>query len=406
MILTYDAIDGNGQHQADNIEATDAKEALEALRRRGLYVTEIAEQKAGSQTKTSSGTGKAQSGRLPVKTLAMLTRQMAMLLRAGSGVVPAMQAIRKQMAKPAHGAILDRVVHDLEEGATLTEALRRHPRAFDSTFCAIVQAGEASATLTEMFERLSSLVGKRKAMRNKILGSLAYPALLIVMSVKIIAVLVFFVLPRFAGMFDTLGADIPASTKLMMSVSNGAVEYWWACLGAMIAMVWGLVWMVRSPTGQQWISNIQTRVPLVGRLMVRLIQGQVFRTMGLLLESRVGVLDTLELTRGITTNDQFGRLFSDIEEKVTSGGLLSAAFEASPLVEPYVCQAIKTGEDSGNLGGAMSFAADILDESNTELVNSLTKLIEPVILIGMGLVVGGVAVSLFMPLFDMTSGMN
>jgi type IV pilus assembly protein PilC len=144
----------------------------------------------------------------------------------------------------------------------------------------------------------------------------------------------------------------------------------------------------------------------MGRLMSKLIQGQVFRTMGLLLESRVGVLDALDLTRGATSNAQFQALFDDVEQAVTSGGQLASAFEHSGVIEPYICQAVRTGEDSGNLGGAITFCADILDETNTEVINALTKLIEPVILIGMGLVVGTVAISLFMPLFDLTSAVN
>jgi len=411
VILTYEAIDAEGKPKTDTVEAADVKEAVTQLRGRGLFVTEIKEQ-ADAKKRSSAGMAAASSrssaanAKLPLKTLTLFTRQMAMLLQAGSGVVPALAAIKKQMTKPEQAAILGEMIHDLEEGGNLSDAMRKHPRAFSATYCAVIQAGEASATLTQMFERLARLVGKRKAMRNKVLGSMAYPVLLIIMSFKIVLVLLFFVLPRFGVMFEQLGAEVPVTTQVMLSASQIILHYWWAVAGVGAAVISASIWMVKGARGRQWISNMQTRIPVIGRVMSRLIQGQVFRTMGLLLESRVGVLDTLDLSRGATTNDQFAALFDRIEQAITGGGQLSSAFEESGLIEPYVCQAIKTGEDSGNLGGAITYCADVLDETNTELINAVTKLIEPVILIGMGLVVGAVAISLFMPLFDLTSAVG
>jgi type II secretory pathway component PulF len=410
MIITYEAIDAEGKRKQDTIEASDVKEAVGQLRNKGLFVTGIREGQDGRMGASSSSASAldtpAANVRLPLKTLTLFTRQMAMLLQAGSGIVPALAAIKRQTTKPQQAALFAQVIHDLEEGSTLTDAMRKHPKAFSSTYCAVIAAGEASATLTQMFERLAGLVGKRKAMRNKILAAMAYPSLLVMMSISIFFVLLFFVLPRFGQMFEQLGAKVPFSTQLMLDASLLAGKYWWAVLGALGGFLALLIWLVRSPQGRQWLSNVQTRIPLIGRLMSKLIQGQVFRTMGLLLESRVGVLDTLDLTRGATSNDQFQSLFDDIEQAVTSGGQLASAFEESSLIEPYICQAVRTGEDSGNLGGAVTFCADILDETNTEVINALTKLIEPIILIGMGLVVGTVAIALFMPLFDLTSAVN
>ncbi len=407
MNLTYEAVDTEGRSQKDRIEAHDAREALEMLRRKGLFVTHLHEESEREEREAEHAVARAEaSARLPLKALTMFTRQMAMLMHAGSGLVPAISAIRRQMKKPGHAALLEAIIDDLQEGTTLAEALRKHPRTFDSTYCAIVQAGEASATLTEMFERLARMVGARKAMRNKLLGALAYPCLLIAMSVKIIFALLFFVLPRFAEMFRQLGAEVPALTRGMLALSEAMRTYWYAFGGGLVLFIALVVWAIRSHSGRRWIVNVQTEIPLIGTMCGRLIQAQVFRTLGLLLESRVGVLDSLELARGVTTNNRFQALFSGIEEAVTSGGQFSAACESSKIIEPYICQAIKTGEDSGNLGAAITYSADMLDEGNAELVQAATKLIEPLILIGMGLVVGTVAVALFMPLFDLTSTMQ
>ncbi|UCC30293.1 MAG: type II secretion system F family protein [Phycisphaerales bacterium] len=405
MILTYDAINAEGHSVNNTIEAPDSRAAVQELRRQGLYVTRVSEEldRRGSR---AAGSRSSKALRLPLKTLVLFTRQLAMLLRAGSGIVPAMMAIKRQMKKAGQAALLGKIIEDLEDGARLTDALRKHPGTFDPVYCAIISAGEASGTLTEMFERLASVVGKRRALRNKVVGALAYPALLIFMCGNILLALVFFVLPRFNNMFVQLGVDTPATTKLLLSIGDLVAGYWPVVLGVLIVGGMGAVAMLTSATGQQWLSNVQIRIPVIGPIRSRLIQGQVFRTMGTLLESGVGVLDALELVRKSTRNNRFQKLFGDLDDVVTSGGLLSSAFEASRLVEPYTCQAIHTGEDSGNLGGALTYCAEMLDETNSELINALMRLMEPVILIGMGLVVGGVAVSLFLPLFDLTSAIR
>jgi type IV pilus assembly protein PilC len=161
-----------------------------------------------------------------------------------------------------------------------------------------------------------------------------------------------------------------------------------------------------SSAGRQWLADLQLKLPLFARLRSRMIQVQVFRTMGMLLESGVGVLDTLHLVRKSTRTRRFQQLFNELEEAVTGGGRFSSAFEQSGLIEPYIAQAITTGEESGNIAGALTYCTDILEETNTEMINALMRLLEPIILIGMGLLVGGVAVSLFLPLFDMTAAIQ
>ena len=416
MILSYDAVDAGGKRTSDTIDAATTRLAVDELRRRGLYVTKISEpRRCAVQPSTRTlpnakamGHPSKSSARvkLPLKTLVQNTRQVAMLLRAGSGIVPAFMAIRRQVQRPGQAVLLGQVIADLEDGLTLTDALRKHPQTFDAVYCAIIAAGEASGTLTEMFDRLAVIVGKRRAMRKKILGALAYPALLIGMCSQIFLVLLFFVLPRFNDMFLQLGVEAPATTKAMLATADVIRGYWPLLLGAALAVGGGVAWMLSTDRGRQWLSNVQLRIPVVGRLRSKLIQGQIFRTMGMLLESRVNVLETLDLVRESTRNNRFQALFTGLQHVLTSGGRLSTAFEESGIVEPYICQAIHTGEDSGNLGGAMTFCADMLDETNEEFVNVVTKLIEPIILIGMGIVVGGVAISLFVPLFDMTSAMR
>jgi type IV pilus assembly protein PilC len=407
VILTYEAIDGTGKESTATIDSPDQRQAVEQLRHKGLYVTRITKASdKGPGLGAIRLTTAVQPGKLPLKMLALITRQMSMLLRAGSGIVPAFQSLQRQMSKPRHAALIGQIVTNLEDGQTLTDTLRQHPRTFDGVYCAIVAAGEASGALTEMFERLAVIVGKSRAMRKKILGALAYPALLLAMCSQIFLVLLFFVLPRFNGMFIQLGVETPATTQFMLTTGDVLRSYWPIIAGAFVTCVLALVWTFTRDSGRQWASNMQLRIPIVGRLRSKLIQGQVMRTLGMLLESRVNLLEAVELTRQSTRNNKFQGLFDKLDEAISSGGRLSSAFEESGIVEPYIAQAIHTGEETANLGEAMSFCADILDETNEEFVNVVTKLIEPLILILLGVVVGGVAFSLFIPLFDMTSAIR
>ena len=404
MNLTYDAIDAAGRTISDLIQADSVKSAVEQLRQKGLMVTNMeAASEEMVERHTHQTADELSEVKLPLKQLVLFTRQMAMLLTSGSALVPALGAIARQLKKAEHAGLVRRLREDLEEGATLAEALCRFPRTFEPTYCAVIAAGESSATLPQMFDRLAGIVAKRRALRNKVLGAMAYPTLLMLLCAAQVTTLLFFVLPRFGEMFTSLGAPLPPSTKVMLALSDGLLSYWPALALGLGAMIAGAVFLASTPSGRQWAANLQISLPFVGRLASGLIQGQVFRTLGMLIEARVAVLESLDLARRATTNHRFQELFDRIESAVTSGSTFSDTMEASGLIDPAVCQAVRTGEESGNLGGAMTYAADVLDQDNTELVNTVTRLLEPAIIIVMGVIVGAVAISLFMPLFDITS---
>jgi len=404
MNLVYDAVNSAGQPTHDSIEAPTRQEALERLRLKGLYVTHIAE--SATKRTAPQRVASAKGIRMSLGILVQVTRQIAMLLRSGSELVPALHAIIRQLKSPKHKILLRQLVLDLEDGMQLSESLQKRPHVFDPVYCAIVAAGEASGTLNLMFDRLASVVSRRRALRRKIIGAMAYPALLVTMCVHITLVILLFVLPRFAEMFHELDVEVPATTRFLLDVSSFLTNYWVALSVGLVGLVTIATIALFSAAGRQWLSDVQIYVPIIGRLRSRLIQGQVFRTLGTLLESGVGLLESIDLAAQATTNHRYRRLFDHLIDSVTSGGGIGSTFEQSGLVDPAICQAIRTGEETGNLGGAFSFCADTFDETNEELITTLMRLIEPVILIGMGLIVGLVAISLFMPLFDMTSAVR
>ncbi len=344
--------------------------------------------------------------KLPLKVLMLFTRQMAMLLTSGSALVPALSSISRQMTKVSHVRLVRELQREIERGTALTDALAKFPATFDPVYCALVAAGEASATLPQTFVRLADMIARRRAVQNKLLGAMAYPALLIFMCTGIMSILLFFVIPRFANLFEVLRVPLPTTTKWLIVLADMLRGHWYVLIVAVTALVTGLVLAIKTTAGRQWMADAQVRGPLLGRLMSRLIQARLFRIVGLLIQAHVGVLESLELARRVTINRRFQGMFDGMVDAVTSGRTMSSAMDSSRLVSPSVCQAVATGEASGNLGGAVSFVADVLDNENEEIINALTKLVEPIILILMGAVIGTVAVSLFLPLFDITAAVR
>lgn len=405
MKLTYEAIDGSGQVVNDIMEAATVATGVEELRKQGLFVTQV---DAGSEESDPAEARRAEDDelgnlKLSVGKMTLFTRQMAMLLKSGSAVVPALLSIAQQVTDPRERRMVHLIKDDLEEGNTLTDALRKFPRTFPPSFCAIIAAGESSATLPQMFGRLATIIAKRQAIRNRIIGAMTYPILLSMLSLSVLGVMMFVVVPRFAGLFTTLGVSLPTTTEMMITAASSFRDSWLPIFAVLVVMTLGLIWILHTERAKQVVSNMQIRIPVLGRLISRLIQAQVFRVLGMLLEAKVGLLEAMQLARGITRNGAYQDLLDKLDDSVTRGDSISGAMEGGSLVSPAFIQAIRTGEQSGRLGESITFVADILDEENSELLMATTKLIEPLVLILMGCAVGTVAVSLFLPLFDMTA---
>jgi type II secretory pathway component PulF len=344
--------------------------------------------------------------RLPLKALMLFTRQMAMLLTSGSALVPALASIARQMPRESHARLVRELQREIERGTALTDALAQFPSTFDPVYTALVAAGEASATLPDTFRRLADMIAKRRSIQNKVLGAMAYPSLLIILCSGIISILLFFVIPRFAGLFETLRLPLPTTTQWLITIADFLRTQWYVPIVAITVGITAIVLVFKTAGGRQWLADVQLKIPLIGSLTCRLIQARLFRIVGLLIQTHVGVLESLDLARRVTLNRRFQGMFDAMIESVTSGRSMSGAMEESGLVSSPICQAIATGESSGNLGGAVSFAADVLDNENEEIISALTKLVEPMILIIMGMLIGTVAVSLFLPLFDITSAVR
>lgn len=400
MKLAYVAFDKAGKQVTSTVEAADMAAASETLRRQGLFVSSMVPEHEAARSGRRS-TRKPSTRR--VKDLAMLMRQLHALVSCGTPLVEALTAMEHQTRPgPWRDALAD-VRSRVEQGTPFSAAAAEYPEFFDCVCLSLLGAGESSGNLPAMLDRIATMTRKQLAVRNAIAGAMIYPCLLSIIAVGVLGVLMVFVVPRFGELFASLGAKLPPTTEALLCISGFLQARWWIALPILIGAVVGArVWLSR-PAGRMVMDTVVLRLPQLGRIVRNFATARILRLMGVLLDGHVDILEALRLTARSASNHHYAELLREAEDAVTQGRTLHSAFSRSDLITPAVSEAIRNGEQSGQVGVLMLSMADFLDEENEIIVKSLTSIMEPVILVVMGIVVGAVAVSMFVPLFDLTS---
>lgn len=404
MNLRYKGFDRDGKPATGLIEAAGPDEAREKLSKQGVFVLEINETR---QTITDSS---ERAGRVAPWTahkrlghLAEFSRQLSVLVSTGTPLVQALAAVERQSADANWAATVRDLREHVEQGTSLAEAMSQRQDEFDAVTRSLIAAGENAGNLQEMLKRLSNITRQRQKTASTILGAMVYPALLICISAIVIVVMLVFVVPRFAGMFTSLDAPLPATTKVLLDIGTLLRERWYFIAPALLGIPVLIFLFLSTPTGRRFADVASIRAPIVGRVVRGLATARIARLLGVLLASHVKLLEALELTRQAAGSILYRQLLIKAAERVTNGDNLSSVFHGSTLVSPSFTESVRNGEESGKLGEVLSSLAEYMDEDNETAVKSLTSLIEPAILIVLGVVVGFVAISLFLPLFDLTA---
>ncbi len=401
MKLAYRGFDRTGREVRSTIEAPDPADAIEKLRQKSFFVQEIHPERGGGAEKGGAGRRLGRGKKL--KTLAMFTRELYVLLASGTALVDALGALERQARDQTWKEIVTDIQTKISEGSGFSEALESYPLYFDSAYRSLVAAGESSGQLPGMLDRLASLVRKRLRVRNAIVGSMIYPIMLLGISVVVLSVLLTYVVPRFAELFETLDSPIPATTRGLIAAGEFLQSYWWVVLGALVGGIGGLKLYLTTPDGKRALDTFVLRVPQLNTIIKGFATAGIVRLLGILLEGNVSVLEALRLTRESAKNVHYAELVGRAEEAVTRGDPISSAFADTNLISPSIYEAARNGEQTGRLGSLLLNIADFQDEDNEVIIKSLTSIIEPVILVLLGLLVGLVAVSMFTPLFDLTA---
>lgn len=415
MAFAYEALDSSGKAVTGVVDAASMDEASRQLHARNLFVTRLSgsEQSDGRAGPPSGrGTpaaamgsfGKMLAGKAGnTRDLLMLSQQMTMMLRAGSRVVPALEAISEQITKPEWRKILAEVTDQVAAGSPLNAAIARYPEIFNESWRAIISAGESTGQIAEAFERLSNMTKQQQQVRTRLIGAIVYPIVLMFISVGVLLVLMFFVLPRFDDLYTMLGTPLPAMTQVLLRISRWMLgNKIFVVLGA-AGVVAGPIVLFRLPGAQRRLDGVLISLPGLGRLARQIILARIFRIWGTAVRSNVPLMESLELSRGVTRNVVYRGLMDDIMKAIEEGGSIGSVLIGHHLVPRTMASAIATGEQSGQLGESLLFLAGYMEDENTQSLATLTRLIEPIILVLMGITVGVVAISLFLPLFDLTS---
>ncbi|QOV92047.1 type II secretion system F family protein [Humisphaera borealis] len=407
MKLAYEAFDNGGKKLSGTVEAASILDATESLRRQGLFVATIAPASSGSagpMTSSAPASGRIRMGTgRKLKNLAMFTRQLAVLVASGTALVDALGALERQSKDAAWRSVVSSLRAKVEEGTPLSEAMAAYPHIFDAVARSLIAAGEAGGIFDVMLDRLAVLSKKSLHVRQAVVGALIYPTLLIFISINVLCLMLLFVLPRFTGLFESLDAPLPSTTKMLMHISEALRNYWWVLILVVVGAFFSARYWIRTPSGKRIFHGALVRAPMINNVTRSFAIARITRVLGTLLNGRVPMLEALALARQSCSNVHFADLVARAEEAVTRGSPMSSAFAESDLVTPSIVESMRSGEASGQVATLMLNISDFLDEENEVVVKSLTSILEPVILIGLGILVGFIAISMFLPLFDLTS---
>ena len=411
MIVNYQAINAAGALVTDSLAVENLAQAYEQLRHEGLTPVRIGARQStpkkhddltASLLKRFSRHALPDPQRASPRELAFFTEQMAILLETGTPVAPSLHAMARQVTCPHWGALIKQLHQHVEEGGSLASAVENFPRVFDPIYASMIAAGEASGNLPSVLSRLGQIQRQSDRVKRKVLAACIYPALLTGMAISVTCVLVFLVLPRFAQVFTDMNVDLPASTQFLLTVSAAVRQHYLIAPLFVAGVTVALVYALRSNAGRRFRARNALRMPIFGPLIRSINNARLFRLVGFLIESSVPLLEALRLTGKASKNYLYVGLLQNMHESILNGRSMHEIMLASPLIPASLAQIVHTGEENAQVGRVMTTLADHLDDHNETQINMLTSIMEPVILIFMGAIIGTVAISLVLPMFDLS----
>ncbi|MBI1913635.1 MAG: type II secretion system F family protein [Planctomycetes bacterium] len=407
----FEAMDTTGGEVKDSVEAASEEEAQQKIRNMGYFVTKITEV-AGKKAKGKKGKGRRKKGQtftiggVSAKSLCTFTRQFSTLQDAGLPVLRSLKILEHQM-KPGvlKNALID-VVDDVESGSSLSEAFGKHPKCFDRLYVNMVKAGEAGGALEVILKRLADFKEKSQSLKRKIIGAMVYPVVVICVAVGILTFIMIYIIPKFEKIFKDFKMKLPAMTETLMATSRWFANYWYI-LPLIPLCFWLLIKLIRlNRTGAYALDRFYLWIPIMGTLIEKTTIARTTRTLGTLVASGVPILEALSIVRETCTNAVFERMYLRVYESIREGDTIAQPLKESRLVDDMVVNMIDVGEETGDLDTMLYKIADVYDEEVDVLVESLLSLLEPVMIVILGGIIGLIVISLFMPLIKLLDGLS
>lgn len=393
----YQARDGRGDLGSGTIAAANVDEAGQLLRADGKFViklTEVDDEPGGGMSLA------AHAKRCKRSDVIYFAHQMAIMVETGVPLSDALDSLVEQTSNPHMKAVLADINSAVQSGVSLSSALKRHDRVFPPIMTSLIHASEFSGTMGLMLDRVAEYLTKEMKIYKQAKGALMYPAFMAFTAVTVVVLLLTFVLPKFADIYGSKGAALPLPTQILLNISGCMTNYWYFWLGGALAVVFAIVFGTKTKPGGRAADWLRLNFPVVNNMFTQLYLTRSCRTMGTMISAGVPLLDTISIVREITTNSYYQELWEEVDEGIRQGVQLSDPMFRSTLIPRPIVQMIRSGEKSGRLGEVMSRISEFTETEFDQSVKNVTGMIEPVMVVTMGLIIGFIAVSLLLPIFS------
>ncbi len=423
----YEAMDNTGLEVKDVIDAATEQDAQAKIREKGFFVTKIVEKGKAKKTKGDKTKGDAKTqadakkkpanrkkkggggfsiGGVSGKKLCAFTRQLSTLQDAGLPILRSLRILEAQAKPGPLKSSLLGVIEDVESGSTLSEAMAKQPKAFDNLYVNMVKAGEAGGALEIILQRLAEFKERAESLKRKVKGAMIYPCAVITVATLIVGFIMYWIIPKFKKIFDDFGTELPPMTKMLIFVSDAVVHYWY--LGPVIPFaLWLMIKIIKkNKTGAYVIDWLSLRIPLLGMIFRKSIIARTCRTLGTLIASGVPILEALAITRDTAGNAVFYKAYEHIIAAIREGESMAVPLRETRTVDEIVVNMVDVGEETGALDNMLYKVSDVFDEEVSVLVEGLVNLLEPLMVVILGLIVGFIVIALFMPLIKLLNDLS
>jgi type IV pilus assembly protein PilC len=396
--FSYKVRDKTGKLVEGQLEAENAQLVVSKLRSMGFVPIEIEQQ-------GSPGLGRDLkipffSDRIKLKDVAVFSRQFATMINSGLSMLRSLYILAEQTESKTLAEVVNQVRLDVERGASLSAALAKHPKAFNRLYVAMVRAGEAGGVLDSVLQRLATTIEKQVELRRKVKSAMTYPIVVSCLVGILVTAMLLFVIPMFQSIFSSLGGKLPFPTQILIDVSNIIRKLWYIVFGAEIGAAWGFRKWINSEEGRKHWDAIKLKMPVFGGLAKKTALARFGRTLSALVRSGVPILESLDIVCETSGNWVVSQAVRDTQQQVKRGEPLSRRLEEHPVFPPMVVQMMAVGEETGALDEMLDKIADFYDQEVEATVNALTSLIEPLLIVVMGVVIGGMIIALYLPMFN------
>jgi type IV pilus assembly protein PilC len=418
---TFEAMNSSGQEVKDEVEASSSEDAIQKIRGKGYFPTKVRE-KASKKSKASKGGAPAPDmspvemkrkmpisiGGVPRKQLVAFTRQLSTLQDAGLPILRSLQILEEQQKPGLLKAIIGGVADEVESGGTLSDAMSKFPKAFDKLYVNMINAGEAGGVLDLILNRLADFMEKAAKLKAKVLGAMIYPAVVISIAVGVVSMIMIFVIPKFQTIFKDFHTELPAVTKVLLFISNWfAQDYGWAYIICFPIVFSLLMKLIRMSDGGKYVTDaIMLKIPILGGIMGKTSIARFTRTLGTLISAGVPILDAINITKETCGNEVYSKALLKVHDAIREGESMADPLRATKVCDAIVINMIDVGEETGDLDKMLIKVADNYDNDVDVLVGSLISILEPIMVVVLGVIVGFIVIALFAPMIALIQSVS